>query len=689
MKRWPQHKAYFWEYAPFFRALVPLAAGIYYYDAHLLSEQSLPLCVLFVAIGLGLAGTVIAKGRKWQQVLYFVLMQIVLFIAGYALTYATDARNDRSFFGQEPADGSLLRINKPPQEKEYVWKIDGEVIRNIRAEGVLPGSGRVLLYLYKGDLPMLYKQGDTLIVPAKWQPIANAGNPHEFDYANYCRRNNIYGQQFCTSAACRLYAADDPEKVPFSDGIHRWCNAQLDRYLPDTLARGLVQAMLLGDEANLDPDLRQSFSETGIVHVIAISGGNVLLFFSFISLLLFWLRHERYKWVKYLLALPLVWFYVLMAGSSPSAIRAAFMFSLVAFGQTFQKGNNGLNQLFAASFLLLVAQPMWLFSIGFQLSFAAVLSLILFYEPIRNLLRPKGWLMNKLWDATAASLAAELLVAPLVIYYFHQFPLLFLVANILALAFMEVVLFVGIAIIIFSPFLFVSDWLGCAAACLVHAFDRVILVLQIANPISFRFLQISLPEMLLVYAVIGCSGYFMLRQKKVALFSALLAGVVLLVLLNLDQYRALRQDRLIVYNAGKAIHAERIIGNHFNVICTDTESTKAIDYATRPAHIALNAWRRSKFDSTKVFTVNRRKVLVLTDSLNQPDSFPIDYLVVTKPIGYTPEQAIKAFRPSTVVIGNNCTKQDELRWLTACSKHATHLHITRRDGAFQLGGSSL
>ena len=146
--------------------------------------------------------------------------------------------------------------------------------------------------------------------------ITNAGNPFEFDYAAYCRRNDILYQQSCSANDIRLYAPASEVGTPFIDHAHDWCMAQLDKYIADPKTKGLIQAMILGDEVNLDEDLLQSYADTGIIHIIAISGGNVLIFFIFISALLWWIRDKKHLWIKYAIALPLVWFYVLMAGAA-------------------------------------------------------------------------------------------------------------------------------------------------------------------------------------------------------------------------------------------------------------------------------------------------------------------------------------------------------------------------------------
>ncbi len=233
-----------------------------------------------------------------------------------------------------------------PASQMYLWKksIHGSCPWHLSARLIVvkyPGLLVTHSYIYiKIVTPCCYTKVTVSLFQGKWQPIGNAGNPFEFDYAAYCKRSGIFYQQSCSVNDIRLYSANNPGATSFIDRAHDLCMQQLDKYITDPKTKGLIQAMILGDEVNLDEDLRQSYADTGIIHIIAISGGNVAIFFMAISFLLLWLRHKQHMWIKYAIALPLVWFYVLMAGAAPSAIRAAVMFSLLAFSVMLEKNNN-------------------------------------------------------------------------------------------------------------------------------------------------------------------------------------------------------------------------------------------------------------------------------------------------------------------------------------------------------------
>lgn len=679
MNRWPLNNAYVWETAPFLRVLLPFAAGILFYD-----RVNLPASAgtwpLVAAVALFIVYAWATYTRKSSEAVPFMALTMLMFCCGISVSSFSDIRNHAEWFGNntDKATVYLARIAETPTEKEHTWKLPVTLIHAVNEAKVSPVGGKAFVYLYKDRQPMLLHKGDSVWLPSRWQPIHNAGNPFEFDYAAYCNRNNIHYQQTCAVNDIRLYAthAADDERV--TERVHNWCMTQLEQYITDAKTKGLMQAMLLGDEVNLDEDLRQAFSETGIIHIIAISGGNVAIFFIVISFLLRWIKHKKYLWISYAIALPMVWFYVLMAGASPSAIRAALMFTLLTIAIVLQKNNNALNTLLATAFLLLFAQPMWLFSLGFQLSFVAVLSLILFYSPVYEWLRPKYKVVKWVWSATAASIAAEVLVAPLVIYYFHTFPLLFLVANVVAYFFMGAVLILGIVIIVSSSIPLVAAFAGECAMKSFEWFDKIITPLQGFNPQSFHFLMLSGPELMVLYVAIGGIMYFLLRHNKSGLFTGLVALCVLAASLCGDEWIRLHQQRLVVYNVGKANHIEMIKGRNYTVLQADTVADKKTAYAVKPAHTNWRAWEERPMRHEELFEINGKTVLLLHEDIKTEQHFPVDYVVINFRGHPDLVKLNRIFSPEKIVIGNGYTRreQDEL------VKGLGNVHATTREGAF-------
>jgi competence protein ComEC len=686
MGRYPHTKAYFWEEAPFFRLLIPLVAGIVCYDNNLLHSiaSNTLLFSFFVSLCL-LVGVSYIKGRNTLITsLTFLLFNVAVFTAAYTICRQTDVRNDAAWFGNhtKTSEGFVARITDTPIEKERTWKLKLAILNSIenRNETV---SGDGFVYIYKDEQPFSFQKGDTILIPNEWQPIKNSGNPFEFDYTRYCARNGLYYQQFLPANKVQPYKKGAVNGGSVIERCHDWCMARLAFYIQDTATRGLMQAMLIGDEVNMDAELRQAYSDTGIIHVVAISGSHITMFFILISALLFWIRHKKYHWVKYAIALPLVWFYVLMAGAPPSAIRSAIMFSLLAVGFALQKNQHSLNQLFATAFVLLCAEPMWLYSVGFQLSFVAVLSLILFFAPIYRLWQPANKLLNGLWATIVASLAAEILTAPLVVYYFHLFPVMFLVANIMAYLLMGFVMLLGALIILFSWLPMIAFGIAWLTIKLVTVFNIVIHALQKCNPVSFHFLTLSGYELFILFAGIMGIAVYLLKKKKAGLLIGLSSSCVLLFSFCMDKWQTLQQNKVVVYNMGSKTRIEHIQGKYFTALFIDT-AISPDNYTLKAAHTGWGAWQEQPNNAQEVYIAGNKRILLLDAPFHAYSSVknPVDALIIHEPLKNIDFISMNAaFSPKQIAICGHQNKKKVEQWRDYCSQSYIRFICISESGA--------
>ncbi len=688
-----KHAAYrpwFWEEAPFFRVLPPLVLAICCYDQGWYTGNGtfVPYTAALVCL-VCLAYVSLVKTQRPVVVwLRFVLLQCLVFWIGLLSCRVSDITSRQDWFGHH-TDSTVaytVRISREPEEKSRTWKLSVETTGMLQEGAYHSLTGKAFVYLYKtGSMPAFHT-GDEILLPGNWQPVESSNDPFAFDYRRYAARNGIYYQQFLSEDDVCLFRKAGPMDAGVISYVHNWCMRQLVHYLPDRATLGIMQAMLIGDEMNLDPELRQAYSETGIIHVVAISGGHVMMFFMIISAMLFWVKHKRHRWIKYVVALPLVWFYVLVSGAPPSAVRAVIMFSVLALGIAMDKEHNALNQLLATAFVLLCFEPMWLFSVGFQLSFIAVLSLILFYRPIYNLWPQTNRMSRVLWETVCASLAAEVLVAPLVIYYFHLFPLSFILANVIAWLLMGLVLVAGIFLIAVSWIPLIADTIAGAITFAVIWFNKMIYLLQAGNPEALRHLVLTPLSLCALYVVIGCGAVLLMRSYRAALWGGVVSLCVLMLLLCIEEQKALQQHRLVVfYSAGHTV-VERIAGkHHFIPAAVNTDNSF---YALDAANTGWHAWKRETLAAAPfIFDINGKTVFILKDPLPAvtDTSFPIHTLLVDQPLrqlSFTAVQQI--FQPVEVVVCGRQYRGEVERWREECAERGIVVHVVQTDGAFVL-----
>lgn len=673
-----------WEQAPMLRLLLPFVPGIILYDniaTALIGQKTLCFGMLFLATLLGLV-VFLGLQKRAYPIASFIVSQLCLFILAISICYIHDDRNKKDWHGHFMAQNktmTIARISANPIEKSKTIKYELDLLALADGQQHLKITGTAFLYIYKNDTTITIHLGDTILLPNQWTRISNTGNPFEFDYRKFCQRKNIFYQQFAAADQVCIYGHSDPEKSGLLNRTHLYCIQNIEHYVTDSNTRALLKAMLLGDENDIDPNVREAYSDTGIIHIVSVSGAHVALLFIAVSFILRGIKTKKYEWLKLVAALALIWFYVLLAGASTPALRAAIMFSIITFGHILQRDTNPLNQLITAAFILLLFEPMWLFTIGFQLSFLAVLSLIIFYESIIQLWQPRHKVLSFLAKSIAASIAAEILVAPLVAYYFHSFPPMFILANIFAALAMTVILGLGMLLLIFGKINFIAAGIASIVVFISRIFHSLIDLLQQINHPVFKTIYITGLTLLLLYCFLGSLSVFLFQKKKAALRIALLLLLIISLLSLQTSIQTNHQQKLIVFNDNSNAQIEFISGHQYHII----QGSEDLNYAVKNAHIGFCATKRSTQSIPQAIELNHQKILLLDSNIIIPKSFPVDILIVQSWSDKVDVAALKqSFSPAKIVITNNQTKRQMIQWAQQCAAEKIALHNTKADGAF-------
>lgn len=672
-----------WHRAPILRLLLPFATGIILYG----SIQEIPVRFSTLVITI-LATTIIftwlsilAFRKHYFEIHQFICGQLLLLNFGFVLCSFNDARTKPDWFGSQlpKYSNTLATVSAEPLEKNKTIKYQVEIINLSNTKETKCATGKAFVYVFKADNASKIHIGDTLLLPNKWQKLTNSGNPFDFNFKQYCERKNIYLQQFLNADEVVIYGGSKPSSQSFISQAHIYCIRTLDATITDTTTKALLKAMLLGDEHEIDPNVRQSYSDTGIIHIISISGAHVAMLFIAISFCFRWIKKQKYAWIKFAISLSVIWFYVILAGSSTPALRAAIMFTILAAGTLLEKQSNPLNQLFVTAFLLLLIQPMWLFTIGFQLSFTAVLSLLIFYEPIVSLLKPSNKIIRFLWQAITASIAAEILVAPLVAFYFHSFPPMFIIANVLASTAMGLILCFGFLLLLFGKIAFIAKALGIIIIVMSKVFHYCIEVLQKANWALFKTIFISLPTLILLFVLICSFAILIFKRKKTFIWIGLVSILILSALSLKNNYQLAQQKKLVVFNIGGETHCELIAGSTYQILSGKKEE----NYTTKNAHIGFHANKKIMGSDKQILVLNTQKILLIDSNTCLRKAFKTDILIVSSSKKHFDiSEAIAAFSPAKIVIGNNINKWQAKNWKNQCTSANIAYHYTKEDGAF-------
>lgn len=199
---------------------------------------------------------------------------------------------------------------------------------------------------------------------------------------------------------------------------------------------GVIQALLLGKRDDISENTYNNYTNAGAVHILAVSGlhvGIILLLLEFFLSPL--ARLPKGKTLKLLLVVLLLWGYAFVAGLSPSIVRAVTMFSFVAYALYLNRPANSFNIIALSMLFILLVKPLFLFQVGFQMSYAAVFAIVWIYPKLQKFWFPDNFIIRKTWQLLSVSAAAQLGVLPISLFYFHQFPALFFISNLLIIPF--------------------------------------------------------------------------------------------------------------------------------------------------------------------------------------------------------------------------------------------------------------
>ena len=260
----------------------------------------------------------------------------------------------------------------------------------------------------------------------------------------------------------------------------------------------VVAAMALGDKSQLTKELKETYAVTGAAHVLALSGLHLSIIYTLLSLLL---CRRRWQVVSQVLIIICIWSFVFLVGMSASVVRSAVMLTAYALLSLGNRNRMSVNTLAFTAIVMLIVHPLSLFDIGFQLSFLAVLSILIWY-PVFEALIPQSFLMSHrlvrwLWSLLGVSCAAQLGTAPLIAYYFGRFSSLFLITNFVVIPFAPLILYLTLAVLFVPSIAYLLIYI-------VNALNGILAFVASTPWVSIT-LHPSILQIIMVYVIIAAT----------------------------------------------------------------------------------------------------------------------------------------------------------------------------------------
>lgn len=403
---------------------------------------------------------------------------------------------------------------------------------------------KILLFFKNENLQL--GTGDVILLKSTVSEIVNPGNPGEFDAENFWNRKGIRHMAFV--------AEDDYRVVEIHErsNASKWINSMrihLRNVLEENLdgkELAISLALILGDKSLLDMEVKNSFTNTGAMHVLAVSGLHVGIIMQILLVILGLFPRVISRKTAVLMVVVLMWIYALITGLSPSVLRAVYMFSFLVLAQISGKKYDSLNILFFTGFSLVLLDPFTLFDIGFQLSFLAMLGIFLFYRQIDRMIYVENRILKYIWQGTAIGFAAQLMTTPLSLYYFHQFPNYFVLTNIGLMASSGLILGIGIFLFSFSWLIPLARFAGLVLSWVVFlSLWFIEWVEDLPGAVAYGFE----PGFVLVLIITGIVlALFLWARSKWEVFGMYLIGLIALGYVVFERSNNLTHEELCVFN---------------------------------------------------------------------------------------------------------------------------------------------
>lgn len=515
----------------------------------------------------------------------------------------------------------------------------------------------------------------------------NPKNPQQFNYKDYMFTQQMSHVIDSEVSQIKVEGESGLSFISFGEKARDKIQHSLEKHTFTKDQMDIIQALLLGQKQNIDPETYTQFSRAGVVHILAVSGlhvGILLLILQFITKGL--LRIQNGRILREIVVLLGIWGFASLAGFTPSVLRAAVMFSFLSVALNYKRKTSAINTLALSAVFLIIINPYFIFQVGFQLSYLAVISIVTLQPRLSSLYHPSYYLDRKIWDIVTVTVTAQLGVLPLSLYYFHQFPGLFLLSNLVILPGLGVLLGGGILIILMSLLSILPDFL-------VSFYGKLLdLLLEFVNWVASKedliFYDIYFTRPMLIFSLILFLSLVLWDSNRKSWSYSLLnlSLVALLMCIYIEKQNQIQQDEIVVFQTYRNSQLGVLDGSFLNLY---SDKLQPKDSIKKVYHIqnyktlkGIDSIRLTHFKN--IYQLNSNEILLVLDSVPvyPKQDFQPNYLLLKNSPDINLDRVIGEIKPRQIIADGSNYKTDIERWQVSAKKSNIKFHSTWEDGAF-------
>ncbi len=495
--------------------------------------------------------------QKIGKVIPLLLFSLSFFGLGVFQWHQTRFFNQENYFNPEVAKGFVeLKITNyiPADTNQTKVRFEAEIVGFADELDVIHSTvgGCMVNLKLNGDTLKKLQTGDRIIISKVPSKIPPKVHPWGFDYPQFLARKNIDFQVFISSNDVLEVYTGTFDLLASIKQLRNKILVNVKPHFTNKENFGVFGALVLGQKASLDDEISGAYANAGTMHVLAVSGLHVGILYFVLSLLFKPLKtRRRFVWVGAIIQILIIWFYAAIAGLSPSIMRAATMFMFLIIGDNLNRNSYIFNTLAISALLLTLSQPELLASVGFQLSYLAVIGIVVMYVPLYNLFHFKNGIINWAWGITCVSIAAQLAVLPLSIFYFNQMPTYFVLANLLVIPMATINLCIGLLTSIFA---FVSEILVFLGWLVNHSIAIQNAIVSFISNLPYSYfsgLVIENWHLLFFYSSMICFIGFLITYQKQWLTPFFASLLIIASLSFYFEWKVINTRQIVVFHHPK------------------------------------------------------------------------------------------------------------------------------------------
>ena len=606
----------------------------------------------------------------------------LFFLIGVSCVYFSNDINYKNHYSNyfDINTPKLLKIKTVLKPGNYYDKYEATVVQIKDFKTI----GEVLLNVRKDSINSALKVDEILYTSQVFKDLIPPLNPHQFDYKEYLAKKGIIQQVFIDSNQFKTLSIKKNSLVGLSAIFRNKIQESLKKYQFKDNEYAVINALLLGQRQDISKELINDYSRAGAIHILAVSGlhvGIILLILNWLFKPIEILKNGRY--IKIVITVLLLWMFAFIAGLSASVVRAVTMFTFLAIGMSFKQKSFVEFSLISSMFILLLIKPMFLFDVGFQLSYLAVFGIVWVQPRMYKVWSPKNKIIDKFWQLTTVSVAAQVGILPLSLYYFHQFPGLFILSNLMIIPFLGVILFGGILVIILSLLGILPQIIANIYGFIIGSMNSFVSWISHQEQFLFKEISLSLSKMITLYFVIILGVYFLLKVKPKKLIYFLGAIIFLQGVVLYENYKKSSKKEFIVFHKSRySIVGDRVGENikiYHNLDTVDINKTNIM--TSYKVGENISQYYTNVFPN--ILQLEKQNIIIV-DSLGVYELKELKNAIVL--LQNSPkinlERLINTINPKQIIADGSNYKSYVTRWENTSNKLMIPFHYTGQKGYY-------